>query len=166
MQTIHLKVVSKFFLNFFLNSSLDAMTSMILWFYGFPGEPVPAPEHSLGEKLFPNIQSEPLLLFLQFLLLTPERRDQHLPFFSSCEEDVSCHEPLFNLFSRLNKARDFSCSSHLLPSTTFTIFVALLWILSNSFMSFLYCNAENCTQRSRWGHIALSRVGQSLLSSS
>lgn len=28
-------------------------------FYQFPGEPVPVPKHRLGEKPFPDIQSEP-----------------------------------------------------------------------------------------------------------
>uniref|UniRef100_A0A8B9T4B1 Calmodulin-binding domain-containing protein n=1 Tax=Anas platyrhynchos TaxID=8839 RepID=A0A8B9T4B1_ANAPL len=47
-----------------------------------------------------------------------------------------------SLFSRLNKPSDLSHSSYVFPSRPFTIFVALLWTLSNSFTSFLYCGAQ------------------------
>uniref|UniRef100_A0A8C3C107 Ig-like domain-containing protein n=1 Tax=Cairina moschata TaxID=8855 RepID=A0A8C3C107_CAIMO len=42
-----------------------------------------------------------------------------------------------------------SRSSCVFPSRPFTIFIALLWALSSSLMSFLYCGAQNCTQYSR-----------------
>jgi len=37
-------------------------------------------------------------------------------------------------------------TSHILPSGSFTIFIAFLQMLSNSFMSFLYCGTQTCTQ--------------------
>jgi len=43
--------------------------------------------------------------------------------------------PLSLLCSGLNKLRDLGCSSYILPSRSFPIFVALLWMFSNSFMS-------------------------------
>ena len=46
------------------------------------------------------------------------------------------------LCSGPNNPRDFSCSSLVLPFRPFTIFVALLWTLSNSFMSFLYRDTQ------------------------
>ena len=46
--------------------------------------------------------------------------------------------PLSLLCSGLNTPRDLSCSSHILPSRPFTIFIAFLWTPSNGFMSFLY----------------------------
>lgn len=40
---------------------------------------------------------------------------------------------------------DFSCSSYVFPSGPYAIFVAILWTLSNSFMSFSYWGDPNCT---------------------
>uniref|UniRef100_A0A8B9DM29 Vesicle transport through interaction with t-SNAREs 1A n=1 Tax=Anser cygnoides TaxID=8845 RepID=A0A8B9DM29_ANSCY len=60
--------------------------------------------------------------------------------------------PLSLLCSGLNKPRDLGCSSHTLPSRPFTISVALLWALSDSFMPSLYCGAQTCTQCSKQGH--------------
>lgn len=54
------------------------------------------------------------------------------------------------LCSGLNNSKDLSCSSYILPSRPFTIFVALLWMLSSSLMSF-YCGTQNCTQYLRCG---------------
>ena len=55
----------------------------------------------------------------------------------------SCHEASPQLLcSGLNRARDLSHSSYLLPSKQFTIIIALLWVLSNSFISFLYCGTH------------------------
>ena len=52
------------------------------------------------------------------------------------------------LCSALSKPGDLSCSSHTLPSRPFSISGALLWMLSNSFMSFLYGGDQNRTQHS------------------
>ena len=70
--------------------------------------------------------------------------------------------PLSLLFSGLNKPRGLRSSSYILLSRPFTTFVVVFWILSNSFMFFLYCGAQTCTQRSRRGCTIQSRVGQSL----
>ena len=53
------------------------------------------------------------------------------------------------LCSALSTPRDLSCSSHTLLYRTFIIFVVLLWMLTNSFVSFLYCGTQNCMQYSR-----------------
>lgn len=45
-------------------------------------------------------------------------------------------------FSGLNKPRDFHHPSYTLPSRSFTIFIAVLWMLSNSFMFFSYCGTQ------------------------
>ncbi|KAJ7408176.1 hypothetical protein WISP_122305 [Willisornis vidua] len=50
---------------------------------------------------------------------------------------------------RLNKPSDLSHSSHGFSSRPFTIFTAYLWTLTNSFVSFLYCGAQNCSQYPR-----------------
>lgn len=39
-----------------------------------------------------------------------------------------------------------------LTFSTLTISVTLLRMLSNSFMLFLHCGTQNCTQCSKWGH--------------
>ncbi|GAB0194069.1 myocardial zonula adherens protein [Grus japonensis] len=120
----------------------------------FPGEPVPVPNHPLGEEPFPDIQPKPPLSQLHAIPLgsiTGHQREEMnaCPFAPPREEavghdEVSPQSPL----SRLNKPRDFSLSSYVFPSRPFAIFVALLWTLSNSFMS-LYCGAQNCMQYSR-----------------
>jgi len=51
--------------------------------------------------------------------------------------------PLSLLLSRPNGPSALSRSSYVFPSRPFTIFVALLWTLSNSLMFFLYCGAQN-----------------------
>lgn len=51
---------------------------------------------------------------------------------------------LLSVSSRLNKPRDLSYSSYILTSTLFIIFFALLQMISNSFMYFLYCGIPNC----------------------
>ena len=50
--------------------------------------------------------------------------------------------PLSLLCSVLNKPRDLSHSSHTLPSRPFTNFAALLWMISNSSMSFSYYGTQ------------------------
>ena len=60
------------------------------------------------------------------------------------------------LCSGLSKPRHLRCSSHILPSRLFTIFVALLWTFSNSFMPFLYCGTQ--TMLSARGEAAQSKV--------
>ena len=56
----------------------------------------------------------------------------------------SCRPPWGLLFYSpgWNKANDFSHFSYVFPSGPFT--TPLLWILSNSLMSFLYCVAQSC----------------------
>jgi len=63
------------------------------------------------------------------------------------------------LCSGSNKHRALSRSSSVLPSRPFTIFTALLWVLSNSI---LCCSTETWAQCSRWGCTAQSRAGQLL----
>lgn len=55
------------------------------------------------------------------------------------------------LFSGLNKTRGLSCFPYAMPSGHFNISVALLWMFSNGFMTFLYRSAQNWTQCSKWG---------------
>lgn len=55
---------------------------------------------------------------------------------------ATMRSPLRLLFSVLNKPRDFSCFSYVLPSRSFGIFIGLVWVLSNSFMPFLNCGAQ------------------------
>ena len=43
------------------------------------------------------------------------------------------------LCSGLSKPRGLSCSSHTLLYRPFTTFIALLWLLADSFISFLHC---------------------------
>ena len=59
--------------------------------------------------------------------------------------------PLNLLFSKLDKPGVLSCSSHDMPSSPSTSFVALLCTRSRTFTSFLSGGAQNCTQYSRWG---------------
>jgi len=44
-----------------------------------------------------------------------------------------------------------SLSSQHVPPSPVTSFVALVWMLSSTLTSFLYCGAQNCTKYSRWG---------------
>jgi len=48
------------------------------------------------------------------------------------------------------QTRSISCPSYVLPSTSFSTFVALLGMLSSSFKSFLHCGTQNCTQFRFW----------------
>ncbi|KAK4826818.1 hypothetical protein QYF61_011626 [Mycteria americana] len=57
--------------------------------------------------------------------------------------------PLSLLFSKLDKPSVLSHSSEDMPSSPFTGFVALLWLLSRTFTSFLNGGAQNCSQYSR-----------------
>ncbi|KAK4824371.1 hypothetical protein QYF61_014031 [Mycteria americana] len=57
--------------------------------------------------------------------------------------------PLSLLFSKLDKPKVLSHSSQDMPSSPSTSFVALLWMHSRTFTSFLICGAQNCTQYSR-----------------
>ena len=38
------------------------------WLHHFPGQPVPAPDHSFSKEIFPNIQSKPPLTQLEAIL--------------------------------------------------------------------------------------------------
>ena len=86
----------------------------------------------------------------QILCLSPEDRDKCCPS-TPCR---SCRLPwgLPSVSSRLNKPRSLSHSSYILTSRPLIIFVAILWTLAGSFMSFLYCGAQ--TVLSAWGEAA------------
>ena len=77
---------------------------------------------------------------LGFYNWSAEKGDQYLSFHTPSWGSCSPQWGLPSV-SRLNKPRDFSHSSRVLPSKPFTIFVTLLWTLSNSFMFFfvLWC---------------------------
>lgn len=75
----------------------------------------------------------------QVLLVSSERRNQLLPLCSSPEKAAGhCIASLNLVFSRLNTQRDLSHFSFIILSRSFTIFVALLWILSNCYISISY----------------------------
>ena len=118
----------------------------------FCRKPVLVPDHCLDEEPFPVIQPDSTpqnssMPFPQSLSLSPESRAQHCPS-AFLRRNYSCHEasPQPSSAFRFNKPRYLSCSSYVFPSRPFTIFVALLWILSNYFMSSLYCGTQKCTQ--------------------
>ena len=46
---------------------------------------------------------------------------------------------------------DRSCPSYALSSRSFSIFIALLWMLYSSIMSFSHYSTQACTQCSGWG---------------
>ncbi|TRZ22785.1 hypothetical protein HGM15179_004301 [Zosterops borbonicus] len=63
----------------------------------FPGEPVPVPNHPLGEKPFPDIESKPPLTQFQAIPLGPVTGYQGkeinvFPFSSPHEEVADCNE--------------------------------------------------------------------------
>lgn len=71
------------------------------------------------------------------LVWSPESRAQRCPPLPM--RSCSCHEAFPQLLcSGLNKPRDLGCSSHTSPSS----FVALLWTISNSLVSSLYCGTK------------------------
>ena len=118
-----------------------------------PWGAVPCPMPSEAEP-FPNPPIPPLTHFHAVPsgpVVVTESRAQRCP--PLPVRSCSCHEASLSLLcSGPNKPRGLSCSSYLLPFKPFTIFAALLWTLSNSFTSFLYCSAQTCTQYSRRGH--------------
>lgn len=69
------------------------------------------------------------------------------------------------LCSGLNNSKDLSCSSYILPSRPFTIFVALLWMLSNSFMCILCCVPKTAHSNQSETALAMSRVSDCSLQS-
>ena len=71
---------------------------------------------------------------------------------SSAQPSAPC-EKLFSLLcSVLSKPRGLSCSSHTLHPRSFTIFVALPWMLANSLMpTYRQCWRWGCTAQSRGG---------------
>lgn len=118
----------------------------------FLREPVSVANHPLGEKPFPDVQPEPPMVQFHSIPLGPvtgcqrEKISACPPILLLMKLQAAMRLPL-SLFSRLNKPSDFSCSSYMyiFPSIPFTIFAVLAWILSDSFMSFLNCGAQNCT---------------------
>lgn len=115
----------------------------------FPGEPVPVPDHRLGEEPFPDVQPEPPLSQLQANPLDPVAGYQREEI-SAClsalpreeavdHREVSPRSPLL----RAETIQVTSAAPHTFPSRPFSIFVALLWMLSNTFRSFfLPCKEE------------------------
>lgn len=115
----------------------------------FPEEHVPVTSHSAGEETLPNIRTEPPQMQLHDVSSSPiiVNQKQHI---STCpsahpHEEVIGHHEVSLLFPKLNKSKDLKYSSQVLPSTIFTIFVDLLWILFSSFIPSLYYGAQNCT---------------------
>ena len=94
-----------------------------------------------GEEPFPSphLPLPDTVPFPWSLSLSPESGVQH---YFPREELLAAIRPPSSLLCF--ELRDLSC-----PSRPFTIFVVLLWILSDSFTSFLYCGPQNCTQCSR-----------------
>lgn len=93
------------------------------------------PCHLLSEKPFPNTLFEALPTKLHVISLG----------LVTCSFPLFSHSEITHQLSLLlaEKASDFSRSSYVLLSRLFTIFVALLLVLSNSFMSFFRCNPQN-----------------------
>lgn len=64
-------------------------------------------------------------------------------------------------FSQSPQASDLSCSSYGFPSGPLIIFTDIFWMVSKSFMSFLYCSTQNYPLDSRWGCTSEWFLGQS-----
>ena len=115
-----------------------------------------------GEENLPNDKPNPPLTQFHAVLSNSVTATQSR---AQCCPSAPCEElqPPWGLPSATldltNKPNDFNCSSYDLPSRPFPFFVALLWMLSNSFMSFLYCGVHNFAQYSRWGHITTEQGG-------
>ena len=107
------------------------------------------PYHLLNEKSFPNSLSESLPTKLHAISLGPV----------TCFFPLYSHSEITPQLSLLlaKKTSDFSHSSYILPSRLFNTFVALLLLLSHSFMSSFWCGAQTYIQCSRWGHTVQSR---------
>lgn len=107
---------------------------------------------SLSEEPFPDIQPNPRLPQLHAILLGPVTGPQKEEI-SACPS-TSLHEKAANcteVSSRLNKPSDLSCSSYDFPSRSFTLFTALFWMPSSSFVillimwhSKLHISEEQC----------------------
>jgi len=114
-----------------------------------PGHPVLCPP-PFGADPFPHPQL-PLswhssMLFSRALSLSQRAELSAAP--PLPVRSCSCHEASPQLLcSGLNKTEGLSYSSRILPSEHFPIFVALLWMFSNSFTSF-YRGVQTCTH---WG---------------
>ena len=113
-----------------------------------PGQPVPCLPAS-GEELFSNTQPDPPLKQLHavasYHITSPENRALRCPS-APCEELQATVRPHLSLLCPgLNTPRDLSHSSDVFPSRPFTIFIALLWTLSHSFISLLYTTQGQVT---------------------
>lgn len=112
---------------------------------------------------FAKIQPNPPLRKLHAIPLDPVIGHQidrclalHFPFWGSCRMLWS---PLLSLlFSWLNN-QVTSVTSHVTFSWLIAIFIAILWTVLNSFISFWYCGTQNCTQDLRWGYTSAEQSG-------
>lgn len=59
---------------------------------------------------------------------------------------IAVRSPFNFVSSRLSKVSDLTCFSYSFASKPFTLLVALLWVLCNSLIYFLYCGTQNCIQ--------------------
>lgn len=90
-----------------------------------------------------------LVIPLDPVTVTGEQRSA-LALHSPHEElEAAMGHSLSLVCSGLSKLRDFSHPSYPFLSRPFSIFVALLWMLFNSFMTLLYCVAQNYMWYSR-----------------
>lgn len=87
-------------------------------------------------RTFPQPQSDPALAQLHAV---SSGHVSHQRAMLPLGATAALRLPLSLLFSRLSKPMDLSCSSHILSSRHFTIFIIiLLWTSYKSFISFLY----------------------------
>ena len=111
------------------------------------GKPISVPDHLLVKNhlLVPslNLPWRSSMLFPSGPVAVTESRALLLV------RRCSCHETSPQLLC--SALKDLSRSYHILPSSPFINFAALLWTLFNSFMFFLYFGAQTCTQCTRWG---------------
>jgi len=119
------------------------------------------PDHPLSEDPFPNPQ--PGLPFKQLHAVPSDPVAVAETTAQCCPplpvRSCSCHETSpQHLCSGLSKPGNLSCSSHILLSRLFPIFVVFPWTLSYSFMSFLHCGTQ--IAHSAEGEAAQSRVEQ------
>lgn len=95
------------------------------------------------------------LLFSLLPVETENSLSSPSPQFLTCLKAVVM-SPLRPFLSSLNKTNSFGLSSYITFSGPLIIRVALIWILSSWFTSFLKRSAQNCEKYSSWGLTVLS----------